>query len=269
MDYEMNTDYPENTVFDQQPRAGAKVEAAETVRLWVSQGTGPMVLLAVIGDSKADAVEDLEAMGLRVDTVDIEDPVIPVGQVMDQNPTAGSAITPGSRVILFVSKGPAVEQIPDLENRPVLDAMNIVSQLGWLAYTTEEPSKTVPEGQVVRTEPPARSDLAPGSRVEIVVSSGLPQVVTPPVTSLLEDSAVQALEELGFEVNVIYEALPAFSPNDGRVISQSPQPEVEVDLGTIVAVVVGRAESVDLDPGAGAANGDGASDGEVAPSSTG
>jgi serine/threonine-protein kinase len=147
--------------------------------------------------------------------------------------------------------------------------MNIVSQLGWLAYTTEEPSKTVPEGQVVRTEPPARSDLAPGSRVEIVVSSGLPQVVTPPVTSLLEDSAVQALEELGFEVNVIYEALPAFSPNDGRVISQSPQPEVEVDLGTIVAVVVGRAESVDLDPGAGAANGDEASDGEVAPSSTG
>ena len=269
MDYEMNTDYPENTVFDQQPRAGAKVEAAETVRLWVSQGTGPMALLAVIGDSKADAVEDLEAMGLRVDTVDIEDPVIPVGQVMDQNPTAGSAITPGSRVILFVSKGPAVEQIPDLENRPVLDAMNIVSQLGWLAYTTEEPSKTVPEGQVVRTEPPARSDLAPGSRVEIVVSSGLPQVVTPPVTSLLEDSAVQALEELGFEVNVIYEALPAFSPNDGRVISQSPQPEVEVDLGTIVAVVVGRAESVNLDPGADAANGDEASDGEVVPSSAG
>ena len=265
----MNTDYPENTVFDQQPRAGAKVEAAETVRLWVSQGTGPMALLAVIGDSKADAVEDLEAMGLRVDTVDIEDPVIPVGQVMDQNPTAGSAITPGSRVILFVSKGPAVEQIPDLENRPVLDAMNIVSRLGWLAYTTEEPSETVPEGQVVRTEPPARSDLAPGGRVEIVVSSGLPQFVIPPVTSLLEDSAVQALEELGFAVNVIYEALPAFSPNDGRVISQSPQPEVEVDLGTIVTVVVGRSESVNLDPGAGAANKDEAGDGEVAPSSAG
>ena len=143
-----------------------------------------------------------------------------------------------------------MEQIPDLANRPILDAMNIVSQLGWLAYTTEEPSETVPEGQVVRTEPPARSDLAPGSRVEIVVSSGLPQVAVSPVVSLLEDSAVQALEELGFEVNVVYETLPAFSPNDGRVISQSPQPEVEVDLGTIVTVVVGRSENVDVKTGA-------------------
>jgi len=249
MDYEMNTDYPENTVFDQQPRAGAKVEAAETVRLWVSEGTGPMVLLAVIGDSKVEAVRDLEAMGLRVDTVEVEDPVVPIGQVMDQNPTAGSAIGTGSRVILFVSKGPAVEQIPDLANRPVLDAMNIVSQLGWLAYTTEEPSETVPEGQVVRTEPPARSDLAPGSRVNIVVSSGLPQVIVPPVVSLLEDSAVQVFEELEFGVNVIYEMLPAFSPNDGRVISQSPQPDVRVDLGTIVTVVVGQSEEVDVPPG--------------------
>tara|TARA_B100000586_G_scaffold240924_1_gene194010 strand:- start:880 stop:1197 length:318 start_codon:yes stop_codon:yes gene_type:complete len=105
--------------------------------------------------------------------------------------------------------------------------------------------------------------------VEIVVSSGLPQVAVSPVVSLLEDSAVQALEELGFEVNVVYETLPAFSPNDGRVISQSPQPEVEVDLGTIVTVVVGRSESVNLDPEAGAADGDEASDGEVAPSSDG
>ncbi|MCH2623915.1 MAG: PASTA domain-containing protein, partial [Acidimicrobiales bacterium] len=107
------------------------------------------------------------------------------------------------------------------------------------------------------------------------VSAGLPQALIPPVTSLLEDSAVQALEELGFAVNVIYEALPAFSPNDGRVISQSPQPEVEVDLGTIVTVVVGRSESLNLAPGAGAANedetndGNEASDGEVTSSSAG
>ena len=243
MDYEINADYPENTVFDQKPRAGSKVEQAETVQLWVSRGTGPMVLLDVIGDSQLDAVRDLESMGLQVETVQMEDPVIPIGQVMDQNPVSGSAITPGARIILFVSKGPAVEQIPDLENRPVLDAMNIVSQLGWLAYTTEEASEIIVEGQVIRTEPPARSELAPGSRVEIVVSSGLPQVVVPPVAGLLEDSAVLALEELGFQINVVYEGLPAYSPNDNRVISQGPQAEVEADLGTIVTIVVGQAEN--------------------------
>jgi len=242
MDYQTNIDYSENTVFDQEPRAGAKLEPAETVRLWVSKGTGPMTLIKVIGDSVGDAVRDLEAMGLRVDTLELEDPVQPAGQIIDQNPVAGTEITPGTRVILFVSKGPAVEQIPDLENRPVLAAMNIISQLGWLASTSEEASETIPEGLVIRTEPPAQSKLSPGSRVEIVISSGLPVMIVPSVTSLLEDSAVQILEEEGFQINLIEELLPTESVNDGRVISQSPQPEIEVELGTIVTIVVGRSE---------------------------
>ena len=36
--------------------------------------------------------------------------------------------------------------------------------------------------------------------------------------------------------------MPAESVNNGRVISQSPQPESEVELGTIVTIVVGRSE---------------------------
>ena len=242
MDYQTNIDYPENTVFDQDPTAGAKLEQAETVRLWVSKGTGPMTLIKVIGDSVSEAVRDLEAMGLRVDTVEFEDPVQPAGQVIDQNPLAGSEITPGERVILFVSKGPAVEQIPDLENRPFLAAMNIISQLGWLASTSEEASETIPAGLVIRTEPPAQSKLSPGSRVEIVISSGLPMILVPSVTSLLEDSALQTLEGEGFQVNLIEELLPEGSVNDGRVISQSPEPELEVELGTIVTIVIGRSE---------------------------
>ena len=74
-----------------------------------------------------------------------------------------------------------VEEVPDLSNRPVLDAMNIVSKLGWQASTMEERSRTVPIGQVVRTEPPAHSELAPGSTLLIVVSAGLPLVPVPPV----------------------------------------------------------------------------------------
>ena len=244
MDYQTNIDYSENTVFDQEPRAGAKIEPAETVRLWVSKGTGPMTLIKVIGDSVGEAVRDLEAMGLRVDTLELEDPVQPAGQIIDQNPVAGSEITPGTRVILFVSKGPAVEQIPNLENRPVLAAMNIISQLGWLASTSEEASEIISAGLVIRTEPPAQSKLSPGNRVEIIISSGLPVIIVPSVTSLLEDSAVQILEGEGFQINRIEELLPTESVNDGRVISQSPQSEIEVELGTIVTIVIGRSEII-------------------------
>ena len=242
MDYATNSDFPENTVFSQDPSAGTKVEPAETVRLWVSRGTGPMMLLDVQGDQAVDAERDLEAMGLKVETVGQEHPVVPAGEVVDQSPDPGMEITVGARVILFVSTGPAVEEVPDLSNRPVLDAMNIVSRLGWRASTAEEKSRTVPEGQVVRTEPPARSELARGGTVVIVVSSGLPLVPVPAVEGLREADAVAALTDIDLEVNVRAESLPAFSPNDGRVISQSPTPDSEVDLGTRVTIVIGRAE---------------------------
>ena len=50
------------------------------------------------------------------------------------------------------------------------------------------------------------------------------------------------LESIGLGVNVRYELLPVFSPNDGRVINQSPLANLEVDLGTTVTIVVGQAE---------------------------
>lgn len=274
MDYEVNADFPENTVFDQNPSAGARLEPTETVRLLVSQGTGPMILLAVIGDAVADAIHDLEAMGLDVAQVDTEDPVVPAGQVIDQSPAAGSEIVPGSRVILFVSSGPAVEEVPDLTNRPVLDAMNIVSQLGWRASTVEESSLLVPVGQVIRTEPPARSSLSPGSSVQIVVSTGLPMVAVPAVVSLLEATAVAELETAGFGVNVVYEPLPSNSPNDGRVITQSPLAAVEIDSGSFVTIVIGAAEADDggeagVDAEAGDAAGGGTDVGDAGDGATG
>jgi serine/threonine-protein kinase len=132
--------------------------------------------------------------------------------------------------------------------------MNIVSQLGWRASTVEESSLLVPVGQVIRTEPPARSSLPPGSDVEIVVSTGLPMVAVPPVVSLLEATAVAELETAGFGVNVVYEPLPSNSPNDGRVITQSPLAAVEIDSGSFVTIVIGAAEAGD---GAGGEPGEG------------
>ena len=76
----------------------------------------------------------------------------------------------------------------------------------------------------------------------IVVSSGLPLVPVPAVEGMREVDALAALTEVDLVANVRNEDLPAHSPNDGRVISQSPAPDGEVKLGTRVTIVIGRAE---------------------------
>ena len=101
MDFQTNSDFPENTVFDQDPVAGTKIEEGDTIKLLLSQGTGPMVLLNVIGDSVTDAQRDLEAMGLSVVIVSQEDPVVPLGEIINQIPSAGSEISSGN--IEFIS----------------------------------------------------------------------------------------------------------------------------------------------------------------------
>jgi len=89
-------------------------------------------------------------------------------------------------------------------------------------------------------------------------------VAVPAVVSLLEATAVVELETAGFGVNVVYEPLPSNSPNDGRVISQSPLAAVEIDSGSFVTIVIGAAEvgdggeaEVDADAGDGGDTGDG------------
>ena len=64
----------------------------------------------------------------------------------------------------------------------------------------------------------------------------------PKACANMEADAVAALTDADLKVNVRTESLPAYSPNDGRVISQSPTPDSEVDLGTRVTIVIGRAE---------------------------
>jgi hypothetical protein len=68
----------------------------------------------------------------------------------------------------------------------------------------------------------------------------------PPVVSLTQESATGALQDVGFEVNVRFQALPVDSPNAGRVISQSPLPDEEVAAGAAVTIVVGEAEALPI-----------------------
>ena len=203
MDFQTNSDFQENTVFDQDPKAGTKIDEGDTVKLLISQGTGPMVLLNVIGDSVADAQRDLEAMGLVVTVVNQEDPVIPVGEVISQIPSSGSEISQGEDVSLFVSSGPAAKTLPSLENRPVADAMNILVS-DWQVITTYVHSEDIPEGVVITTNPIGGTEFAPGGTVEIIVSDGPAPVMVPSVVALELGAANTLLTsaEFGFQVSI-------------------------------------------------------------------
>jgi hypothetical protein len=96
---------PAGNVVSQNPSAGSAVPPGSTVDLVVSLGPEPVPVPDVVGLTQADAEQAITAAGLTVGTIiQAYDNTVPVGNVVSQNPSAGSAVAPGSTVDLIIRR---------------------------------------------------------------------------------------------------------------------------------------------------------------------
>ncbi|MFM9054067.1 MAG: PASTA domain-containing protein, partial [Solirubrobacterales bacterium] len=104
--------------------------------------------------------------------------------------------------------------------------------------STEEASDR-PEGEVIAQNPDAGTAAAPGSTVELTVSSGPDAGVTlPNLVGQLREDAEATLRDLGL-VPVVVEQETTILPQDGRVIDQEPAGGDTVTSGSSVTLTVG------------------------------
>jgi serine/threonine-protein kinase len=97
----------------------------------------------------------------------------PAGVVLGQNPSGGTKVRKGSRVVLAVSRGPnpTLTAVPNVVGQTKRTAMTTLQNAGFTVQvlTVSNPSQS---GRVV-DEQPAGSTRAPqGSSVTIYVGSG-------------------------------------------------------------------------------------------------
>ncbi len=99
---------PAGTVFAQSPGGGASAPLGSRVTITVSNGHAPQVTVPnVIGEEKATAIKDLQALGLQVKELDqvVQDQNL-VGKVLNQDPQGGTLRDVGSTVTIIVGVGP-------------------------------------------------------------------------------------------------------------------------------------------------------------------
>lgn len=234
-----NEDQPAGNVFDQNPVRGAKVEKGSTVTLTVSAGAEAVPVPDVIGSQVDEARRLLSGQGFTVREEAIPDETAPVGEVVDQKPGPSQDAPRGSEVVLQVSSGPEERLVPNVSGQSLADASNLLGQNGFSTVQASEPSTTVPEGKVIRTDPPAGTPQPKGAKVTVVVSTGPAKVNVPSVTGLSEENAVNALESKDFTVTK--SSANTTDPNlDGTVKSQDPQGNTPASKGSNVNIVVWR-----------------------------
>jgi eukaryotic-like serine/threonine-protein kinase len=228
------------------------------------QQTGVLVTVPdVVGDKRTQAIGELEDAGLKVGTVtpvqaadDTEKP----GTVLEQDPAAGDEVDRGTKVDLTIVAAPDQVAIPDLEGSSVEDAQAALLDLGLEpGGPTEEPSDTVPDGSVTRTDPASGQEVEPGSTVTIFVSTGAEQVAVPEVRCQSFGSAQNELDHagLGSVISSDTAAVNPACPLGNKVAAQDPAPGTEVDPGTTVTLFQGAEGPTGPTGGTGATGGTG------------
>ncbi|HOK90347.1 MAG TPA: PASTA domain-containing protein, partial [Candidatus Hydrogenedentes bacterium] len=230
---------PAGSVISQSPAANTRVTPGSAVNLVVSTGPCPVTVPALAGISRADAIAAILAAGLAVGDVGEQcDSTAAADAVISQSPAAGTQVAPGSAVNLVVSTGPCPVTVPNVTGLEQAAAETAITQAGLaVGEIAQVCSDAVPAGLVISQDPAGDTQVAPGSAVNLVVSTGPCPVTVPNVTGLEQAAAETAITQAGLAVGeiaqVCSDAVPA-----GLVISQDPAGDTQVAPGSAVNLVV-------------------------------
>jgi eukaryotic-like serine/threonine-protein kinase len=190
----------------------------------------------VIGKDTATATTELQGMGLKVVTQQVQNDTTPQGKVISTTPAAGTSVATGSTVTLTVSAGPTPVPVPDVRGKSVTEAQNILSQAGLQSAVTQQNSDTVPANTVIDQTPAPNSQAAKGSTVNLVVSSGKTQVQIPNEAGKDPAAAANDLGNLGLKTTTANENSDTIPT--GRVTRTDPSAGAMVPKGNTVVIYV-------------------------------
>ena len=197
--------------------------------------TVPDVVSACPSGCNVDvATERLESEGLEVDLKPVPN-LAPRDTVLEQDPPPDEEVDEGSTVILTVSSGPAVVEVPDVTGKSEKDATESLDDAGLEVGTRLGFSEDIPEGRVVATEPAAGTQIQTGTTVTLIISKGSNAVDVPDVVGLDDQAALNALESAELAGTIVQRDDDA---PQGEVVAQAPAAGKSLKRGSTVTIFV-------------------------------
>ena len=198
----------------------------------------------VVGMQKKAAIKTIQDEDLVAETESVNSDERK-GRVVDQDPDAAELLSSGDTVTLTVSAGPRTVTVPpDLVGASLDEATQILEDANLEVGKVRDVSSTEPEGIVTKAVPSSGNEVAPGTAVNLSVSTG--PVEVPELVGLSQEDAEAALEDEGLEAAPTTERTDEADP--GTVISQDISAGEEVESGTTVGFTVAVAPETTTPP---------------------
>ena len=233
----------DDIVYAQDPPATATGQQGDVVTITFNPARQLQTVPPIQGLSVENATQLLAPLGLQLVILEVRnDPLVPLNQIITQEPLANEQVRSGSAVSVVVSGGTGGSNIPNIEGQVSSAAEQLLksSPYNFVITITAEPSATVEKGRAIRTDPVIGTPLPAGSAIVLIVSSGSPTVVVPDVVGKTEGEAQSTLNAAGLTTEIGYRNVAVGDTNDGRVISQSREAQSAVAPGTKITLVIGK-----------------------------
>jgi beta-lactam-binding protein with PASTA domain len=230
-----STVHEDGEVARQSVEGGLRVRTGTDVVLRPSKGLPILTVPSLSGKNLIQAENALGDVDLQVGVVtDAYHERVPEGNVIEQNPRAGSEVPFGTRVDVTISLGPEPVPVPSLVGLSSDEASAVLLNAGLGVDLRQEYSVDVPFGEVIRQRPGANTPVAEDTTVIVWISLGPRQFEMPGVVGMGVDEARAQLVALGLEVRIV--EIPGSDGNE--VVSQLPVAGATVEAGQEVTIYV-------------------------------
>ena len=192
----------------------------------------------VVGQSIQVATRDLRGEGFVVIQVFEPSDTVASNEVISQSPAALSEVESGGEIEITVSSGVAPVPVPPVVGQGASDAVRFLQDRGFPSELQVVEGSTAPAGQVLRQDPAAQTEVAPGTSVVLFVAEGIQAIEVPDVMGMTLLRATQILAQAGLEVSDEVVEEPSDEVEEGLVISTDPAPPVLLLPDSPIAILI-------------------------------
>ena len=222
-------------------------------RLFATEDVRQVIVPDVEGMQVERAQRELREAGLDSAIVDrVQDPQVGEGRVISSDPPAEVTVAEDSIVELVISTGTPTVQVPRLRGLTEDDARAALRQAGLSVGETQEArSDDIEAGLVIRSDPPAGSEVTVGSNVSYLVSAGPESVQLPDVSGDAEGEAAERLRNACATPPCVEVAVVRTfddSVDQGIAIRTEPDAGSRVPFGSTVTLVVSQGSEPEPEP---------------------
>jgi beta-lactam-binding protein with PASTA domain/predicted Ser/Thr protein kinase len=222
VDRQEDSSVDKGLVIGTEPAANEAASEGDEITINVSQGPKQVKVPSVANMSPDQAEDTLKAAGFdKLKPTDSPHPTVPKGTVSGTMPPANQTTAVTNEIIILVSSGTGTAEVPDCARQTVDVCRQLLAAFGFTNTPTVASDGVEPPGQVVGTDPPARTVVPVDTPIQVKVSQGN-QIQMPSLMGKFFVDIQQQMQSLGWIGGWENNDVPAGDANRAKVIYQDP-----------------------------------------------